>query len=54
MNFERIAGKLQQRIAEQAARYEGDLAIQADEYETKIENLQKAVESLKAGKEKDK
>lgn len=54
MNFERIAGKLQQRIAEQAARYEGDLAIQADQYETKIEELESAIESLKAGKKEDK
>lgn len=53
MNFERIAGKLQQRIAEQAARYEGDLAVQADQYETQIEQLQKRITEFENQKDKE-
>lgn len=46
MNYERIAAKFQQRLAETVARYEADLAIQADNYESQIEALSARVEEL--------
>ena len=46
MNYERIAAKFQQRLAETVARYEADLAIQADNYESQIEALSARVQEL--------
>jgi len=49
VNYEKIAAKFQQRLAETVARYEADLAIQADQYETEIERLKAELESKDDG-----
>lgn len=57
LNYERIAGRFQQRIAEITIRYEGDLAILADELdEVKHErdHLKEELAALKGNKEEGK
>ena len=51
LNFEKIATKLQQRLAENTARLEADLAVQASQYEEVIEELQARVQELEAASE---
>lgn len=46
MDYQRMAGRLQQRIAEITAEYEGRLVILADEFESRIKQLEKQIEEL--------
>lgn len=58
MNYERIAARFQQRLAESVSRYEGDIVLLQDQYEDRIEELnaeierlQNRVNNLEAGKD---
>jgi len=44
-NFQAVAGNLQQRIAEQAARYEGELALVREQYDFEIEQLKQQLQN---------
>lgn len=40
MNFERVAARFQQRLAETVAKYEADIILLQEQYEEKIANLE--------------
>lgn len=45
-NYERIAARFQQRIAETVAKYEADIILLQDEYESMIQGLQAEIAAL--------
>jgi hypothetical protein len=50
-NYERIAARFQQRIAETVAKYEADIILLQDEYESMIQGLQAEIDALTESKE---
>lgn len=40
MNFERVAARFQQRLAETVAKYEADIILLQEQYEEKIASLE--------------
>lgn len=40
MNFERVAARFQQRLAETVAKYEADIILLQEQYEEKISELE--------------
>jgi exonuclease III len=47
MNFERVAARFQQRLADTVAKYEADIILLQEQYEEKIQELEAQVEQLK-------
>lgn len=46
-NFERIAARFQQRLAETVAKYEADIILLQEQYEARIQELEAVLTELK-------
>lgn len=46
MNFERVAARFQQRLADTVAKYEADIILLQEQYEEKIQELEATLTEL--------
>lgn len=49
MNFERVAARFQQRLAETVAKYEADIILLQEQYEEKIASLEEQLGTKNEG-----
>jgi hypothetical protein len=50
-NYERIAARFQQRLAESVARYEADIIVLQDQHQDELESLQARIAELEGANE---